>query len=162
MKNSTKMILIGVAILLIVILLVLISKFAFNKKQPDLVSTNTVSNENTTSSTPTTTPTNTPKNIPQKKAPAPVLNYAELIKKYEGYRFQFSSNCTQVTPNSVVIKSGSQFMIDNREDKSHTFVFDKQKYPVKAYGYAIVTTKTTGRLAILCDDAQRAVVTVVK
>ncbi len=110
--------------------------------------------------------TSTTSTIPQpttkKTILKPALNYGELIKKFNGYRFQFSNNCSQISPFALVIKSGSQFMIDNREDKNHVFTFSQQKYYVKPFSYAIVTTKNTGEQHIFCDGIQRATVNVAK
>jgi hypothetical protein len=111
--------------------------------------------------------TSTPATVKKYTAPKtiakePVLTYMELIRKFEGYRIQFSNNCTQVSPTTFVIKSGGQFMIDNREDKNHTFTYDKKNYSVKPYGYAIVTTATAGRLKVSCDGVEKATITVAK
>ena len=102
------------------------------------------------------------KTTPKTTVKALGLSYAELVKKYEGYRFQFSNGCSQVSPSSFVIKTGYTFMIDNREDKAHVFTFDKVKYSVKPYGYAVVTAKSLGDQSVLCDGIQRSIVIVQK
>lgn len=86
--------------------------------------------------------------------------YSEVMKKYDKYRFQFSSNCSEVFPKTFVIKKDLLFMIDNREDKPHVFSFGNQKYSVKPYGYVLINAQPVGNNFILCDGIQRASVTV--
>lgn len=93
------------------------------------------------------------KNIPQ---------YVDMIAKFGGNRFQFSQNCTQVTPSSFALKLGKQFMVDNRDAKAHVFSFAGQKYSVPDYGYAIVTASKLGDQSVFCDGVQRAKVNVQK
>lgn len=109
-----------------------------------------------------TSTTTAPKLTPKKPAAVKPLGYGELVKKYEGYRFQFSVNCSQVTPSSFVLKKGEKFMIDNRDDKKHTFGFGGQKFSVGAFGYVIVTAQLAGDQYVLCDGVQRARVNVQK
>ncbi len=86
--------------------------------------------------------------------------YVEMVKKFPGVRFEFSKNCTLVTPTDFVIKKGNQFMIDNRDSKSHVFTFAGQKYTVSDYGYAIVSTPKVGIQSVFCDGVQRSKVNV--
>ncbi len=88
--------------------------------------------------------------------------YVEVLAKFGGNRLQFSNNCTSVSPSGFVIKSGVQFMIDNRDSKAHTFSFSGQKYNVSDYGYAVVNTPKIGDQPVLCDDVQRVKVNVQK
>ena len=127
------------------------------------ITTSTITTTSSTEQSVTATPKKTQKTITIKITTQPTtLGYSEMIKKYGNYRFQFSQNCSQITPNSMVMKSGAQFMIDNREDKNHTFVFSQQKYYVKPYGSVVVTTKETGKQTLYCDGIQRAIVEVAK
>lgn len=167
MKKNTQIILIGVAIILVVILISKLARFSSddqkdnNYKDQSKTPPNAIilDEETTTTKIPTTSKT-TPTAKP--KPTTPVLNYTEIKNKYNGYRFQFSNNCSSITPNSFVIKSGSKFMVDNQENKIHTFTFEKQIYIVKPYSYAIFTTKTSGTQSIFCDGVQRVFVTVAK
>lgn len=88
------------------------------------------------------------------------LLYSEMLSKIGGYRFQFSNNCASVSPSAFVIKSGVQFMIDNRDSKAHEFTFSEQKYKVPSFGYAIVTASKIGSQSLYCDGIQRAKVNV--
>lgn len=88
--------------------------------------------------------------------------YVDMIKKFEGNRFEFSNDCTLVSINAIVIKTGVKFMIDNRDKKPHVFSFAGQKYSVPDYGYAIVATPKIGIQPIYCDGVQRATVNVQK
>jgi hypothetical protein len=98
----------------------------------------------------------TPKTVTTKKP----LTYSEVIKLYEGARFQFSGNCTQVTPASFVLKKGEKFMIDNLDTITHVFGVSGQKYTLKAHTYAIATATTAGNVPVLCDNVARATVKV--
>ncbi len=121
-----------------------------------------IEDNNTTSTLAKLNQTTAKKTTPKTTVKALVLSYTELVKKYEGYRFQFSNDCSQVSPNSFVIKTGYTFMLDNRENKEHIFTFDKVKYSVKPYGYAVVTAKSLGNQSVMCDGVQRAIVNVQK
>jgi hypothetical protein len=94
------------------------------------------------------------------KAPATPI-YADVVKQYGDYRFQFSNNCRGVSPNGLVMKKGKKFMLDNKDGKTHIFTVDKQKYTVKAYGYAIATASVLGKQFVLCDGIQTASLNVV-
>jgi len=164
MQKNTKVILLGGAILLVLILLVKSNWSPIdqsdNKNQPSTVPTSPTAKNITTPTTPTTQSTTPAKTVVAPKTVTPVMNYADLVNKYTGYRFQFANNCSTASPSAFVIKSGSKFMIDNRENIAHTFTFDKQKYAVKPYGYAIITTRTAGSQAVFCDGVQRVMVNV--
>lgn len=86
--------------------------------------------------------------------------YVDMVKKFSGNRFEFSNDCTLVSINAIVIKTGVKFMIDNRDKKPHVFSFAGQKYSVPDYGYAIVATPKIGIQPIYCDGVQRATVNV--
>jgi hypothetical protein len=163
MKKNPQIIFLIIVIILVGGSLVCLSKFLSNNNRHRLTSVpKFFSNEFTT---PTTLPT-TSKIIPSKPTTiipkTPALSYTEAVAKYSNYRFQFYDNCSSATPSSFVVKSGSKFMIDNHEDKTHTFTFAKQKYAVKPYGYAIITAQTTGIQSVYCDGAPRATVEVAK
>lgn len=150
MKKNHKIILILAAFVLVVFgVACLIVNYKNAKFSPAAVTTST--SEKTAPAKKTTG---------AKTAPEKTLSYGELVKKYEGYRFQFSLNCTQVTPSSFVIKKGQKFMIDNRDDKKHVFSFGGQKYSLGAYGYAVVSTQLTGEQSVLCDGIQKVTVNV--
>jgi len=164
MQKNTKVILLGGAILLVLILLVRSNRSpadqSDNKKPFSTVPTSPTTNSIATLTTPTAQPTTPTKTVVAPKTTTPVMNYTDLVNKYIGYRFQFANNCSTASPSAFVIKSGSKFMIDNRENIAHTFTFDKQKYTVKPYGYVIITTRAAGSQAVFCDGVQRVTVNV--
>jgi hypothetical protein len=127
-----------------------------------LAATSTPENSTTTITATSTLPATTTKKVikPKTVIKTPAPSYSDIVKKYAGYRFQFSGNCSYVTPVSFVIKKGYKFMADNRENKKHTFTFGSQKYTVAPYGYAIFTATTVGKQMILCDGIQRGSVNV--
>lgn len=100
----------------------------------------------------------TPEAVAPTPAPAPArLSYTDALKIYgvNGYRFQFSDNCLGL-PGRLVIKKGSKFMLDNRDDVAHTIKFKSQTVRLSKYGFAIVTASETGDLDIMCDGVNRA------
>jgi len=160
MDKSKKIILSAVVVVVILIVTILViisnskilifsdSSFGFLKSiQPITTAKKTVT------STDNSRVFNAEKNIPL---------YVDMVKKFGGNRFQFSSDCTLVSPNSFVIKSGVQFMIDNRDSKAHVFNFSGQKYDVSGYGYAIVTASKIGIQPVFCNNVQRVMVNVQK
>ncbi len=88
--------------------------------------------------------------------------YVDMVVKFGGNRLQFDNDCTSVSPTGFVVKVGKQFMIDNRDTKSHVFSFAGQTYKVSDLGYAVVTTTKVGNWPLLCDGAQRVKVNVEK
>lgn len=107
---------------------------------------------------PVTVVTTTKLNIGDAKLNIP--QYVEMISKIGGYRFQFSNNCASVYPSTFAIKSGVQFMIDNRDSIAHVFSFSGQKFNVAGFGYAIVTSSKIGDQTVFCDGIQRVKVNV--
>lgn len=71
-----------------------------------------------------------------------------------GYRFQFS-NCSG-NPGSLIMKLGTKFMIDNRDDKSHQIGIGTQSYKLGAYDFAIISIKKIGSFNITCDGGGAA------
>lgn len=124
----------------------------------------------TTEQTATTTPTTTPAKTPAAAAKKPVTttktpsvkageNYADVLKTYANWRFQFV-NC-QSTPSTFLIKKGSKFMLDNRDAKSHTYKVGTAAYNLGAYGWVLATANTLGNLDVTCDGINRALLKVV-
>lgn len=167
MNKTTKIILEVIVCVLALVLIILLGKLSFalfdlykiqNFHPPGLTEANTVGNPVATSSLPGTTVT--PKTTPKTVKPKAPLTYTEAVQLYDGSRFQFSSNCTHVTPASFVLKKGEKFMIDNLDTKTHVFTVASQKFTVKAYHYVLVTAVTTGKIPVLCDNVGRATVNI--
>lgn len=99
---------------------------------------------------------------PASSAPKPATvsfpkNYGEAFNAYSqsGNYFQFSE-CIPTGRNSLVLKKGLYFMIDNRDQVSHRFGVGNKSYNVAALGYVIVPTPATaGDYNITCDGAAR-------
>ena len=78
--------------------------------------------------------------IKKKKADTiwPELSYTETFTKYQnGNLLQFGQGC-QARPISMVLKNGSDLMLDNRENKEEVITFGNIKYTLPAYGYEVV------------------------
>jgi hypothetical protein len=152
----------GIASAVVVALLILISYWLTHRTTTPEGTEADETNTEVTSSTETmvTSTTSTVKIIPKTVKTTPPLAYGEMVKKYQGYIFQFDRDCTWVTPTSMVMKKGVKFVIDNRENKTHIFTFANNKYTLKAYNYVIVTAAPVGTNYISCDGAHRAVVKV--
>jgi len=73
------------------------------------------------------------------------LSYAAALKLYEGKRIQFDEKCL-LTPNYVTFKKGTTIMFDNRGSKAMVIKLDGTAYTIKAYGFMLVTLKTTATL----------------
>ena len=162
MDKKTKTIAVSVVGGLVVVGLVWAVAASVKKAPPQSPDTNNASNL-FVSTTPLTAAVVKPKLVAAKTAvtkTSPESTYFSLKDKFGGYRFQFSDNCGSVSPTSFVIKKGSQFMIDNRDTKSHVFTFSKQKYSLKANSYAIATADVVGNIFVLCDGVQRSQVNV--
>lgn len=115
------------------------------------------------SSTPTTTEKakTTTKTQPKPAAGAVSQSYTDALKTYSasGYRFQIV-NC-QMTPLTLVVKKGSTFMIDNRDNQSHKISVGNATYSIGSYNFTIATAKTLGSYYVRCDSRGSAKITVV-
>jgi hypothetical protein len=103
--------------------------------------------------------TSSPNATPAKqgtKATAPKLTYDQAIKEYgvRGYRIQLSQ--CHGTPGRLAIKSGTAFMVDNREGVAHTVVLAKQTFKVPAWGFVIIYTQGKGKQVLTCDGGGAA------
>lgn len=150
----------GIIVVVVILMLSLIF-FTSVKKQSDA----TAADSNVTSTTPSTTTktpakTTTKKSTPKTIDSIPATGNAELIEEFSGYLFLFTENCTKVVPPAFTMKKGTKFVIKNGENKAHSFTFDKQKFTINPYEYAVVSTPTVGNQTIFCDGVQRASVNV--
>ncbi len=91
---------------------------------------------------------------------APRLPYGDAVKKYGGFRFQFSAGCTRVSPNTFVAKKGLRFMIDNRDDITHQFTVANQTVIIGPYNYGLIMATPAGKFSVSCDGVQRATITI--
>lgn len=116
-------------------------------------------NDISATSTPTTTPAKPA--APSASAAAP-LSYADALAKYgqNGYRFHFIDNC-QLKLSSLVVKKGSKYMLDNRDDIAHRISVGSASYSLKAYSYAILTASVVGTKNVSCDGQVLGKITVV-
>lgn len=111
----------------------------------------------------TTSPTTTKVDDQPKTSTTPKHSlHNTLVKEYDGRRYEFSNNCANVVPNSFIIKEGTEFMMDNIDNKPHTFSFAGKKYMVKANGYVLIRATPSGNRPVFCDGIQRATINVEK
>lgn len=116
---------------------------------------------------PTPTPVTTRRVAPQPKAmpqppssPAPSAEeaYQEALRVYgdSGYLFQFTG-CRAV-PGTLTIKSGAEFMLDNRDAVLRTIaVAGSQSFSVGAFGFVIAEAPATpGTHYLTCDGGGAA------
>ena len=91
----------------------------------------------------------------EKPAVRKKLPYGEAVNTY-AYRIQFS-NCSG-NPGSISIKKGVALMLDNRDNKAHTFKIGNWTMKVANYDYALFvpTSANLGFSKILCDGGGAA------
>jgi hypothetical protein len=89
-------------------------------------------------------------------------SYADALKAYSasGYRLQIV-NCAS-TPNSLTLKKGIKFMIDNRDSTTHKIKVDTTTYTVKGYGYVVATAGKIGSTNLYCDGRNVAKIVIEK
>jgi hypothetical protein len=170
MNNKTKIITVSAIVVVVAIFAIWIcvsrkdkSDAAVNVEQgngmpsEDVSASSTDAIATTTTSTVSNTKTNT---YTKTSGDAVSQSYTDALKIYSasGYRMQFV-NC-QATPGQLTIKKGQKFMIDNRDSKPHKFKVGSTLYSVKAYGFAIATSKTLGVNFITCDGGGAAKINV--
>lgn len=84
------------------------------------------------------------------------LSYTDAFNYYKakGAYFQFVQ--CHGNPGFMSMKSGTKFMLDNRDSKSRTIVIKNSRYVLAAYGFMIATAPGEGVYNILCDDGGSA------
>lgn len=89
-------------------------------------------------------------------------SYADALKTYSasGYRIQIV-NCAS-TPNSLTLKKGVKYMIDNRDSTAHKIKVETTTYTVKGYGYVIATASKVGSTNLYCDGRNVAKIVIEK
>lgn len=109
--------------------------------------------------TPTGTLTGSPSPAAVRPNGAVTPSYRDALMQYQlgsGNYFQFSG-CHVLPPNPITLKAGTRFMIDNRDSKTHTYVYSGHNYRVAGYGFAIATAPTkVGTYPITCDGGGAA------
>lgn len=89
-------------------------------------------------------------------------DYENALDVYgkSGWRFQFVK-CSGL-PGSMVMKLGTKFMIDNRDNADHQIAIGTQTYKLSAYDFAIISIKKAGSYNITCDGGGAARVEISK
>ncbi len=100
----------------------------------------------------------TPPEGKPKQAPVPTQSYTAAVNDNIGKRFQFVG-CAG-NPGTLSIKKGTNFMLDNRDNKTHIFGIGKNTYTLKAYDFALVNVKIAGDYFITCDGGGSARVSI--
>ncbi len=93
-----------------------------------------------------------------KNTAVPTQSYTAALNDNAGKRFQFVA-CAG-NPGVLSIKKGTNFMLDNRDNKTHIFGIGKNTYELKAYDFALVNVKTAGDYFITCDGGGAAKVSI--
>ncbi len=86
-------------------------------------------------------PSSTPKGVYKAITQPNSVTYTQLFNQYIGRSIQFNDLC-QGQPGQMVIKRGTQILLDNRSSIPKTILLDKQSVSLAAYGYKVVTITT--------------------
>lgn len=81
---------------------------------------------------------------------------AHILYEKSGTRFGFT-DCTG-NLKSLITKPNISFMIDNRDNESHTIGINSAIYTLAPYDFAIVKIDTPGDFLITCDEIEVAYV----
>ncbi len=108
----------------------------------------------------TNPPVTTPKPTSTTTTSVGKLSYNDALKKYAGQRLQFV-NCTTgpspVSPSSLSLKKGDDFMLDNRDPKAHTIKVGTYSYKVGANSFTVANAPATrGDYNVTCDGGGAA------
>jgi|SRR3989344_402019 len=92
------------------------------------------------------------------------MAYTKALNTYVN-RIEFN-NCDgrvgRESTNSMVVKKGDKFMLDNNDPKGHTYKVKTQTFKLGPYTFAIVTARDVGTYQITCDGVGGAQLTVNK
>ncbi|OGM97964.1 MAG: hypothetical protein A2735_00815 [Candidatus Yanofskybacteria bacterium RIFCSPHIGHO2_01_FULL_41_21] len=70
------------------------------------------------------------------------LSYTQLVAQYGSNRIQFDQDC-HGTPGSMVLKSGTSILLDNRSNKTQVISLNGASYTLVPYGYRVVTVSSS-------------------
>ncbi len=90
------------------------------------------------------------------KTPASTVNltYDQALALYRSKGLlQFDARC-QSNQSSLVVKTGSKIMFDNRSGDPRKFNIGGVNYNIGGYGFLILTMKGPGTVAVDCGSAQ--------
>lgn len=86
----------------------------------------------------------------------PAMSYSQLVQQYGTNRIQIDQNC-QIQPESVVFKTGTSILLDNRTNQSKQITMDGKTYNLGSYGYQVVTLSgTPHNIGITCNNLPNA------
>jgi hypothetical protein len=94
------------------------------------------------STSPTTAGATKTPAVAKKGTPVPVAtssqSYSQLVAQYGSNRIQFNQDC-QASPSSMVLKSGTSILLDNRSNKTQVISLNGASYSLVPYGYRVVS-----------------------
>ncbi len=97
--------------------------------------------------------------------PPASMHYQNALMTYaseygNGYRIQFN-DCSGIAPARMTMKVGTKFMIDNRDDLPHRFMYGgTQAMLIPAYDFYILQAEGPGEQWITCDGQGAGLITV--
>jgi len=88
--------------------------------------------------------------------------YADALSVYRnsGRYFQFVS--CRANPGYISMKTGTTFMLDNRDTVSHKVAIGNSSYNLLPYGFAIAAAPAAGQYYVTCDGGGSALLNVEK
>lgn len=168
MENKNVWWWIGGAALVVVIAAVAVSmRWAINKDEPaanetaqssvqlpENPATETNNETAESSATPAVAGNKTPA---AKPAPSPDTSYQAALSTYE-YRIQFVNCRGTALPGvgTLSVKKNVKFMLDNRDNKTHTFAFAGQTHTAGPYDFVIASISKPGTYNLTCDGGGAA------
>lgn len=84
------------------------------------------------------------------------LSYTQTVAKYINRRIQFDTAC-QAFPSQVIVKNGTEIMLDNRAPVARVISLDTRKYSIAKDGFKIVTLTSAAlphNVLVDCGSAQ--------
>jgi len=152
-SNTKHLIIAGSAVVVVIVLAIIFS----NVKKPASVVTPATSAA--TATTPTVAATT------DSTASSPSLSssgWQAMLDQYSGRVVIFDAAC-QATPYSQVQGLGTQVLLANNSDVSHTVIAGAGSgYTIGAYHYKVITIATSDVMNISCDSNQKAAIITVK
>ncbi len=138
MNKNTKIITIAAVLILVIGGIYLGAKYGIFFKAPapqtpeSREQTQTATSTEQTATTTAKQQTKTTKPIQPEEVP-----YAQAVNLFAGRRVQITTNC-QLLPAYMVLKNGTNIMIDNRTGEATNIWIDGKEYRLGAFNYKIV------------------------
>lgn len=85
------------------------------------------------------------------------ISYEAVLRAFAGKTLQVNERC-QLTPKTMTIEKGEQFLVDNKSDTHRRIHFGNRMYTIKPYDFAIAIIPKSGTIYVQCNNEEKVAV----